>query len=90
MPVLFICKLKKIWIKIAEETWWKYRFQMLKGSSLRSHNIIQLYFRCSRAANSVAKIKFIQTFMGVLVTCKNEEDPFKNEGARVVTTDLPL
>ena len=21
--------------------------------------------------------------MGVLVTCKNEEDPFKNEGARV-------
>ena len=26
--------------------------------------------------------------MGVLVTCKNEEDPFKNEGARVVTTDL--
>ena len=36
------------------------------------------------------KIKFIQTFMGVLVTCKNEEDLFKNEGARVVTTDLPL
>ena len=28
--------------------------------------------------------------MGVLVTCKNEEDPFKNEGARVVTTDLAL
>ena len=36
------------------------------------------------------KIKLIQIFMGVLVTCKNEEDPFKNEGARVVTTDLPL
>ena len=36
------------------------------------------------------KIKLVQTFMGVLVTCKNEEDPFKNEGARVVTTDLPL
>ena len=32
----------------------------------------------------------IQTFMGVLVTCKNEEDPFKNEGTRVVTTDLQL
>ena len=28
------------------------------------------------------KIKLIQTFTGVLVTCKNEEDPFKNEGAR--------
>ena len=25
------------------------------------------------------KIKLIQTFMGVLDTCKNEEDPFKNE-----------
>ena len=23
--------------------------------------------------------------MGVLVACKNEEDPFKNEGARVVS-----
>ena len=36
------------------------------------------------------KIKLVQTFMGVLVTYKNEEDPFKNEGARVVTTYLPL
>ena len=24
--------------------------------------------------------------MVILVTCKNEEDPIKNEGARVVTT----
>ena len=24
--------------------------------------------------------------MGLLVACKNEEDPNKNEGARVVTT----
>ena len=53
-------------------------------------------FRRSRTANSVAgewvwrKIKLIQTFMEVLVTCKNEEDPFKNDGARVVTIDLPL
>ena len=60
------------------------------------HNIIQLYVRRSRAANSVAggwmwrKIKLIQTVLDVLDTCKNEEDPFKNEGARVVTTDLPL
>ena len=28
--------------------------------------------------------------MEVLDTCKNEEDPFKNEGAKVVTIDLPL
>ena len=43
----------------------------------------KLYFRRSKAANSVAgglvlpKIKLIQTFMGVLVTCKNKEDQFK-------------
>ena len=24
--------------------------------------------------------------MGLLIACKNEEDPIKNEGARVVTT----
>ena len=58
--------------------------------------IIQLYLRHARAVNSVAggwmrpKIKLIQNFMGVHVTCKNEEDPFKNEGAGVVTTDLRL
>ena len=28
----------------------------------------------------------IQDLMGELVACKNEEDPIKNEGARVVTT----
>ena len=28
----------------------------------------------------------IRDFMGVLVACKNDEDPIKNEGARVVTT----
>ena len=30
------------------------------------------------------------SFMGFHVTCKNEEDSFQNEGARVVTKDLPL
>ena len=30
-----------------------------------------------------------QTHSNSLLTT-NEEDPFKNEGARVVTTDLPL
>ena len=34
--------------------------------------------------------KLIQALMGVLVACKNDEDPFKNEGARVVIKDLPL
>ena len=36
------------------------------------------------------KFKLIQAFMVVLLTSKNEEDPIKNEGARVLTTFLPL
>ena len=49
-------------------------------------------FRLSRAANSVdggrvwPKTKLIQAFKVVLITCKNDEDPIKNESARVVTT----
>ena len=31
------------------------------------------------------KFKLIQAFMVILVTCKNEEDPIKNEGTRVLT-----
>ena len=34
--------------------------------------------------------KLIQAFIVVLLICKNEEDQFKNESTRVVTTDLPL
>ena len=39
-----------------------------------------------KGRNSVAnllKFELIQAFMHVLDTCKNEEDPIKNEGARV-------
>ena len=36
------------------------------------------------------KFKLIQDFMHVLVTCKNEDDRIKNEGARVFTRFLPL
>ena len=36
------------------------------------------------------KFELIQAFMHVLVTCKNEDDRFKNEGARVFTRVLPL
>ena len=59
--------------------------------------LIRLYvvfFRRSRAANSIvsveilSKFDLIQAFIVVLVTCKNEEDPIKNEGARVLTTLL--
>ena len=36
------------------------------------------------------KFELIQAFMHVLVSCKNEDDRFKNEGARVFTRFLPL
>ena len=36
------------------------------------------------------KFEVIQVFMHVLVTCKNEEDPVKNELERVATSFLPL
>ena len=36
------------------------------------------------------KIELIQAFIVVLVTCKIEEDPIKNEGARVLTRFSPL
>ena len=50
------------------------------------------FFRRSRAANSAvhgriwSNFKVVQDFMVVLVTCKNEEDPIENVGARVFTT----
>ena len=53
-------------------------------------------FRRARADNSGvgggiwSKFKLVQAFMHVLVTCKNEDDRFKNEGARVFARFLPL
>ena len=51
-----------------------------------------IFFRCSRAANSVVsdviglKLKLIHAVMYALVTYKNDENQMKNEGDRVVTT----
>ena len=36
------------------------------------------------------KFKLIQALIVVLIVCKNEEDPFKIENTRVVTTFLPV
>ena len=53
--------------------------------------LYDVFFRCSMAANSEVsgriqpKWELIQACIVVLVTCKNEEDPIKNEGARVLT-----
>ena len=48
-------------------------------------------YRRSRAANSAVlgqiwlKFKLVRDIIDVQVTCKYEEDPIKNEGARVLT-----
>ena len=61
-----------------------------------SHNVYGDFSRRSRAANSAVlgpiwpNFKLVRDVMDVLVTCKYEEDPIKNEGARVVTTFSPL
>ena len=53
-------------------------------------------FQTQRADNSGVggsiwpKFELILAFMHVLVTCKNEDDRFKNEGARVFTRFRPL
>ena len=52
------------------------------------------FFRRSRAANSevsggmLPKFVLIQAFIVVVVNSKNEEDPIKNEGTRVLTSLL--
>ena len=65
-------------------------------SKISGHNIFPLFLwefsRRTRAANSAVfsptwpNFKLVRDFKVVLVTCKNEEDPTKNEGARVFTT----
>ena len=48
------------------------------------------------AANSTVigrigpSFELVRGVMNVLVTCKNHEDPIKNEGARVLTSFSPL
>ena len=61
-----------------------------------SQHYTSIFFRRARADNSGVggsfwpKFELIQAFMHVLITCKNEDDRFKNEGARVFTRFLPL
>ena len=51
-----------------------------------SKNSILTSIKGSKSVANLPKFELIQAFMHVLDTCKNEEDPIKNEGARVVTT----
>ena len=56
------------------------------------HNKNRIFFKRSRAANSAVcgqigpKFELIQNYIVVLVTCKNEEDPIKNQSTRELTS----
>ena len=73
----------------------QYEEDPIKNRGASVHIKHQFFIR-ARADNSGVvggirpKFELIQAFMHVLVTCKNEDDRFKNEGARVFTRFLPL
>ena len=61
--------------------------------SIRFQDIEQKLNSDIKGSNSVAnlpKFELIQAFMHVLLTCKNDDDQIKNEGARVFTRFLRL
>ena len=71
----------------------KYEEDPLKNEGARVlTRLYDFFFRRSRANNSevsgriLPKFELIQAFIVVLITCKTEEDPIKNEGARVLTS----
>ena len=75
----------------------KYEEDPIKNRGTRVLTTLYIdFFRRPRADNSGVgggiwpKLELIQAFMHVLVTCKNEDDSYKNEGARVFTRFLPL
>ena len=59
-----------------------------------SSQVVKDFLNWSRAANSAVhgwirpNFNLIRNYIVVLVICKNEEDPIKNEGARVLTSLL--
>ena len=72
------------------------KMKELECSQDFSHYKSMGIFHRSRAANSAVlgpiwpNFELVRDIMDVLVTCKYEEDPIKNEGARVDTTFSPL
>ena len=55
-----------------------------------SKNSILTSIKGSNSVSNLPKFELIQAFMHVLLTCKNDVDQIKNEGARVFTRFLPL
>ena len=58
--------------------------------NILSKNSILTLIKGRNSIANLPKFELIQAFMHVLVTCKNEEDQIKNEGARLFTRFLPL
>ena len=87
---------KLLWLTLLPARMKKIHWKMkaLEWSQLFSHYKSMGIF--PRAANSkvlrriLPNFEPIQDFMVVLVTCKNKEEPIKNEGVRVVTRFSPL
>ena len=82
MVVLFTCK---------------YEENTIKNEGTRVLTRLYIDFSDAQGAGYSAvlgrielKFKLIQAYMIVLITCKNDEDPIKNEGDRVLTTFPPF
>ena len=74
----------------------KYEEDLIKNRGARVFTTLYINFsdaqgQITRVGGGIwPKFQLIQAFMHVLVTCKNEDDRFKHEGARVFTRFLPL
>ena len=60
------------------------RFQDIEQNSILTS------IKDSNSVANLPKLELIQAIMHVLLTCKNEVDQIKNEGAAVFTRFLPL
>ena len=75
---------------------WKNEEDPIINEGARVLTRLYIEFLRSRAVNSAVhgeippKFELIQALMVVVLTCKNVEDPIKNEGARVLTRFLPI
>ena len=83
MVVFVTCKIEEYSSEKMKALEWSQHF-----SHYESMGIV---LKCSGAAYFsvpgpfLSNLEPIRDFIVVLVTCKNEEDPIKNKGARVVT-----
>ena len=89
----YLNSVQTLWLSLIPERMKKIRSKM-KALEWPQDNMF--FFWRSRADNSEVssgncqKFGLIQVFLHVLVFCKNEGDPIKNEFPRVAITFLPL